>query len=144
MPPKKKVLFVCTHNSARSQMAERLLNYLYGDRYEAYSAGTKPMPIDPLTTKVMAEKGFDLSLHRPKSLEDLKCLKFDFVVTLSDRASETCPISSSGKTIIHQEFEDPVDANGSDEERLKAFQRVRDEIQFWIVNRFVEQTLHII
>ena len=110
--PKQKVLFICTHNSARSQMAEGLLNALYGDRYEAYSAGTQPTEVNPYAIKVMAEMGIDISKHRSKSVEEFRGKKFDYVVTVCDHAKETCPFFPGGEKYLHQGFKDPSDLRG--------------------------------
>ena len=88
---KKKVLFICTHNSARSQMAEGILRTLYGDRYEAYSAGTQPTKVNPYAIKVMSEIGIDISNHRSKSAEEFRGKEFDYVVTVCDNVKEACP-----------------------------------------------------
>ena len=136
---KKKVLFICTYNSARSQMAECLLRALYGNRYEAYSAGTQPSMVNPYALKVMAEIGIDISDHRSKSIEEFYGIKFDYVVTVCDHAKETCPLFPGGKNYLHQSFEDPVSFKGSEEEKLKAFRRIRDEIEDWIRKTFGEK-----
>ena len=97
---KKKVLFICTHNSARSQMAEGFLRALYGDRYEAYSGGTEPSGLNPYAIKVMAEAGVDISGQRSKGLEEFKGMRFDYVVTVCDRAREAAPSSPAGSCSI--------------------------------------------
>lgn len=134
---KKKVLFICTHNSCRSQMAEGLLNSIYGSNYEAYSAGIKPTNVNPYAVEVMKEIGIDLSKHYSKSIEDFKGSTFDFVVTVCDNAKETCPFFP-GKKIIHKGFEDPAVFNGSIEQTLDFFRKIRDEIKTWIVVTFGE------
>lgn len=133
---KKRVLFICTHNSARSQMAEGLLKALYGDRYEVYSAGTHPTEVNPYAIKVMSELGIDISDHKSKSMENFLNMEFDYVVTLCDGAKETCPYFSGGKKYIHRSFEDPASFEGNEEERLEAFRKVRDGIKEWIVKTF--------
>lgn len=90
-PAKKKVFFICIHNSARSQMAEGLLRTVHGDRYEPFSVGTKPSEVNPYAIKVMAEIGIDISAHHAKSVEEFGGMQFDYVVTVCDRARETCP-----------------------------------------------------
>ena len=133
---RKKVLFICTHNSTRSHMAEGLLNTLYGSRYEVWSAGTDPTEVNPLAVKVMVEVGIDISAHQSNSVEDFLDQEWDYVVTVCDRANETCPFFPGGKEKIHRGFEDPAAVNGSDEEKMVAFRRVRDEIKRWIEEAF--------
>ncbi len=133
---KKRVLFICTHNSARSQMAEGFLRALYGDRYEAYSGGTEPSGINPYAIKVMAEAGVDISGQRSKGLEEFKGMRFDYVVTVCDRAREACPFFPGGGKLLHRGFEDPSKFEGTEEEILSGFRRVRDEIRKWIEETF--------
>jgi len=128
---KKRVLFVCTHNSARSQMAEALLNKLYGDKYEAYSAGVEPREINPYAIKAMAEVGIDISKQRSKSIKEFLGQKFDYVVTVCNYARENCPFFP-GEKIIHKSFEDPAEVEGSEEEIMERVRHVRDEIKKWI------------
>jgi arsenate reductase len=132
---KKKVLFLCTHNSARSQMAEGLLNTLYGEKYEARSAGVTPTKINPYVVKAMAEIGIDISGNRSKSIEEFRGKSFNYVVTVCDNARETCPFFP-GEKIIHKAFEDPSQFKGSEEEILKRVRRVREEIREWIKSTF--------
>ncbi|MCS7233326.1 MAG: arsenate reductase ArsC [Synergistetes bacterium] len=136
---KKRVLFVCTHNSARSQMAEGFLNAIYGDIYEAYSAGTKPSRVNPYAIKVMAEIGIDISHHRSKGLEEFLGEEFDYVVTVCDSARDSCPFFPGGKEYIHKGFEDPSQAVGSEEEIINKFREVRDDIKRWIESFFAEK-----
>lgn len=131
------VLFICTHNSARSQMAEGLLRTLHGDRYEAFSAGTKPTEVNPYAIKVMAEIGIDITSHRSKSVEEFRGIQFDYVVTVCDQARETCPFFPGAKKILHQSFEDPSKEIGTDEMKLIVFRRLRDEIRDWIIKTFI-------
>lgn len=133
---KKKVLFVCTHNSARSQMAEGLLNYICGDKYEAYSAGSTPTKINPFSIEALKEIGIDISPHYSKNTEDFSGIKFDYVVTVCDNAKETCPFFPGAKKNIHKSFEDPSRAEGTDKEKLNAFKKSRDEIKRWIIEFF--------
>jgi arsenate reductase len=128
---KKKVLFICTHNSARSQMAEGLLRTLYGDRYEAYSAGTEETAVNPYAIEAMRLAGIDISGHRSKTVQEFRGENFDLVVTVCDDARESCPFFP-GKKVIHKSFEDPSRAEGTDEQVLAVFERVRDEIRVWI------------
>ena len=124
---KKKVLFLCTGNSARSQMAEALLRKLSGDRYEVYSAGTRPKGLHPLTVEAMNEVGIDVSGQQSKDVQNFIGQQFDYVITVCDRAKEECPIFP-GATPIHWGFEDPAAAEGSPEARLRRFRVVRGEI----------------
>lgn len=117
-------------------MAEGLLRFLYGNRYEVYSAGTKPTSVNPYAIKVMREIGVDISSHRSKSLNEFKGVKFDYVVTVCDRARESCPIFPSGARRLHRGFEDPDKVVGTEEEKIAAFRRVRDEIKGWIMKTF--------
>ena len=136
---KKKVLFICTHNSARSQMAEGILRTLYGDRYEAYSAGTQPTKVNPYAIKVMSEIGIDISNHRSKSAEEFRGKEFDYVVTVCDNAKEACPFFPGGKTYLHKGFKDPSEFKGNENEIVAEFRRVRDEIKRWIEETFGEK-----
>ncbi|MEM2878639.1 MAG: arsenate reductase ArsC [Candidatus Hadarchaeales archaeon] len=136
MAERKKVLFICTHNSARSQMAEGLLRSMYGDSYEVRSAGTKPAGVHPLAVRVMAEIGIDISGHRSKSVMEFLNDSFDYVVTVCDKASESCPFFPGAGEYIHMSFEDPAAAGGGEEEALRVFRRVRDEIKEWLRETF--------
>ena len=139
---KKKVLFLCTHNSARSQMAEGLLRAMYGEEYEAYSAGVVATSVDPSAVKVMKEIGVDISGQHSKTSSEFGDTIFDLAVTVCDRARQACPICSTrlelpsslpkAREVIHRSFEDPAAALGTEEEQLEAFRRVRDEIADWI------------
>ena len=131
----KTVLFICTHNSARSQMAEAYLNKLYGDKYKASSAGTHPTRINPHVVKVMAEEGVDLSGARSKNLEEYLDRNFDLVVTVCDGAREECPIFP-GDELIHHAFRDPSTLRGSEEEVLAQVREIRDEIKGWVRDQF--------
>ncbi len=132
---KKNVLFICTNNSARSQMAEALLKYLYGDRYDVYSAGTSPTSVNEYAVRVMAEMGIDISKNRSKGVDEFREMEFDYVVTVCDDARESCPFFP-GKQQIHRSFHDPTLAKGGEMEILNAFRKVRDEIKSWIVEKF--------
>ena len=126
--PKSRVLFLCTHNSARSQMAEGLLKYLAGDRFEAYSAGTVATRVRPEALSVMAELGMDISGQESKTLERYLGEPFEYVVTVCDDANESCPVFPGARERLHWSFEDPSRAEGEGEMRLAVFRRVRDEI----------------
>jgi len=133
---KKKVLFLCTHNSARSQMAEGLLRGLYGDRYEVRSAGTEPSAVHPLAVRAMFESGFDINGQSSKNIDDFAGERFNKVITLCDAAAEACPYFPHADSISHRGFEDPAAVSGSEAERLAAFRRMRDEIRRWIEEEF--------
>ena len=132
---KKEVLFICTHNSARSQMAEGLLNSLYRSSYPAFSAGTVATRVNPHAIKVMQEMGIDISRHRSKSIEEFRERSFDIVVTVCDSARESCPFFP-GKKVIHKSFPDPSSEKGSEQEILQKFREVRDDIKEWIEIEF--------
>ncbi|MGD1151430.1 MAG: arsenate reductase ArsC [Syntrophales bacterium] len=135
---KKRVLFICTHNAARSQMAEALLRDLHGDLYEVVSAGTEPAGVSPYAVKVMAEIGINISTHRSKGIQEFFGQQFDYVVTICDHAKEACPYFPGGKKILHQSFEDPSALSGTEEEVMAGFRRVRDEIRSWIESEFIK------
>lgn len=124
-----KVLFLCTHNSARSQMAEGLLRSLAGDRFEVHSAGTEVTHVRPLAVRAMAEIGVDVSGQESKMLERYLGEPFEYVITVCDAANEACPVFPGAKNRLHWSFEDPAQANGTEEERLEVFRKVRDEIR---------------
>jgi arsenate reductase len=129
----KRVLFICTHNSARSQMAEGLINHDLAGKVQAFSAGMEPSSVNPLAIAVMMELGIDISGHRSKSIDEFVNEKFDFVITLCDHAAESCPIFFGGVQRIHMGFPNPTAASGSDEERLMAFRKVRNQIREEVV-----------
>lgn len=126
--PKTRVLILCTGNSARSQMAEGLLRHEGGDRFEVYSAGTRPSIVRPEAIAVMSELGIDVSGHRSKSVDEFRDLPFDFVITVCDNAKESCPILPGAGRRLHWPFEDPAAVEGSEAERQAAFRKVRDQI----------------
>ncbi|MEN6313289.1 MAG: arsenate reductase ArsC [Clostridiaceae bacterium] len=134
---KKKVLFICTQNSARSQMAEGLLQAMYGDRCEAFSAGTNPFRVNPFAIEAMKKAGIDISNHRSKSIDEFMEMDIDYAITVCDNARETCPYFSGAKNLLHHSFSDPAAATGSDENILAEFERVRDEIRIWIEEAIV-------
>lgn len=125
---KQRVLFLCTGNSARSQMAEGLLRALAGDRFEVFSAGTEPSFVRPQAIAVMSELGIDISDHRSKSLTEFLNDKFDYVITVCDHANQRCPIFPGRVKRIHWSIDDPV-ISGSEEAQLAAFRQARDELQ---------------
>jgi arsenate reductase len=125
---KTKVLFLCTGNSCRSQMAEGFLQARGGDAYEAHSAGTKPSTVNSLAIAVMREIGIDISGHRSKNVTEYLGTHFPFVITVCGNAREQCPIFPGPSIRQHWPLEDPAEATGTHEERLAEFRRVRDEI----------------
>lgn len=125
---RQKVLFLCTGNSARSQMAEGLLQHLARDRFEVTSAGTHPAGLNPLAVQVMQEIGIDISHHRSKRVDEFLGQHFHYVITVCDRAKETCPIFPAASKVLHWSFADPATAQGSVEHRQEVFRQVRDEI----------------
>jgi arsenate reductase len=126
---KPKVLFLCTHNSARSQMAEGLLRHLAGNHFEVMSAGTEATHVRPLAIRAMNELGIDISGQESKTLDGYLGDTFDYVITVCDDANEACPVFPGAKRRLHWSFEDPAQATGSEEKRLRVFQSVRDEIR---------------
>jgi arsenate reductase len=132
MGSKKRVLILCTGNSARSQIAEGLLRDDAGDRFEVSSAGTKPSSVRPEAIAVMRELGIDISGHRSKSVDEFDAQQFDYVLTLCDNAKESCPVFPGITAAIHHTFEDPAAFQGSDEERLAAFRRVRGQLRAFL------------
>ena len=124
----KRVLILCTGNSARSQMAEGLLRSSGGNRFEVFSAGTKPGSVRPEAIAVMAELGIDISTHRSKHVREFEGQHFDYVITVCDNANESCPVFSGETERIHWSFPDPAAVEGSEVERLAAFRRVRDAL----------------
>lgn len=130
------VLFVCTHNSARSQLAEGILRARYGDRYRAASAGTVARGVHPLAARVLEEAGIDASAHTSKTIDSLGGAAFDVVVTVCDNAREACPYLPARERNLHHGFADPSAIEGTEAERLDAFRRARDEIAAWIDAEF--------
>ena len=125
---RRRVLFLCTHNSARSQMAEGWLRAMAADRFEAASAGTEATRVHPLAARAMAEVGIELSGHTSKTLDRYLSESWDHVVTVCDAAAERCPVFPGGAERLQWSFPDPSQAAGTDEERLAVFRRVRDAI----------------
>lgn len=135
---KKTILFICVHNSARSQIAEGLVNALYGERFEAVSGGTMATRVHPGAIKAMAEIGIDISGHRSKSIDEFEGRRFDYVVMVCDEKQTGCPFFPGGKDYIHHAFDDPAACTGTDEEVLACFRRSRDEIHAWIREAFIQ------
>ena len=150
-----KILFICTHNSARSQMAEGFLRNLYGDKYEVFSAGTNPTKVNPLAIEAMAEIGVDISKQYSKGLEAFRDAEIDLAVSVCQSSAKTlCTLCASPITmgrpliinanlhktknyVVHG-FEDPSEVEGTEEEKLAAFRRIRDQIKAWIVEYFAD------
>jgi len=128
MSERKRVLFVCTGNSARSQMAEGLLRHLGGDRFEVFSAGTIATFVRPQAISAMNELGIDISHHRSKSVDDLLSENFDYVITVCDHATQHCPNFPGAVKRVHWSIDDPV-GSGSETSELAAFGRARDELR---------------
>ena len=129
MSNKKRVLILCTGNSARSQMAEGILRFIAGDKFEVESAGVAPSRVRPEAIESMREIGIDISEHRSKSVDEFAGQEFDYIITVCDNARESCPVFPGHSMRIHWSFDDPAVVTGSDEKRLAAFRRVRDEIK---------------
>ena len=129
MEKKIRVLFLCTGNSCRSQMAEGFLRHLAGDRFEVYSAGVNPTQVNPLSVKVMSEVRIDISQQKSKSVKEFLGQQFDYVITVCDNAKQACPVFPGKCEMIHWNLEDPAEAKGSSEERVKVFRETRDKIK---------------
>ena len=132
---KKKILYLCTGNSCRSQMAEAWTRELKGDQFEAYSAGVQPKGMDPRAVKAMAEAGINISAQKSKDIDSLGDMEFDYVVTLCDNARESCPYFPARTKLVHKGFDDPpylAENAENEEEALKHYRRVRDEIKAFV------------
>jgi arsenate reductase len=140
MTTKTRILFVCTANAARSQMAEGLLRAKYGDRFEVFSAGTRLSRVSISAIQVMQEIGIDISQHHSKTLDEMSGMTFDLAVTLCDRAHQVCPVVTFAKKTIHYGFPDPHLTPGSEEEVLEGYRNVRDMITVWIDTTFGTDT----
>ena len=138
MSDRKKVLILCTGNSARSQMAEGLLRHDAGDRFEVESAGTQASFVRPEAITVMRELGIDISGHRSKNVDEFDGRPFDYVITVCDNARESCPVFFSKAHKLHHDFKDPAAATGSEKERLAVFRSVRDQLRAYL-REFVSQ-----
>ena len=153
---KMKVLFLCEHNSARSQMAEGLLRHLHGEKYEVFSAGANPTQVNPFAIKVMAEIGIDISRQYSKSIEEFRNKEIDLVVSVCQSSAKLmCSLCSSpivmgrpeiinttipgAKHYLHHGFNDPSEVDGSDEEKTMAFRRTRNDIRQWIIDDFADR-----
>lgn len=134
----KKILILCTGNSARSQMAEGLLAHICQNKYEIFSAGTKPSIVRPEAIKVLREIGIDISNNRSKSVDEFVDKKMDYVLTVCNNAKEICPYFPAKTKLIHHSFADPAEIEGDEITRLSAFRRVRDEIKKYLETDFVK------
>jgi arsenate reductase (thioredoxin) len=135
---RRRVLFLCTHNSARSQMAEGFLRELGGGRFEAASAGTEARGLNPLAVQAMAEEGIDISLQESKTLERYVNEPFDLVITVCDEANESCPYFPNARERRHWSFPDPSAVGGDDETKFAAFREVRDAVRERIERELLE------
>jgi arsenate reductase (thioredoxin) len=126
---KQRVLFLCTHNSARSQMAEGFLRSMAGDRFEVASAGTEATRVHPLAIRAMMEIGVDVSRHTSKIVDQFVAQPWDYVITVCDAANEACPIFPQKSNRLHWSFDDPSQATGSDDQKLEVFRQIRDQIK---------------
>ncbi len=134
---KKQILFLCTGNSCRSQMAEGWTNYLQKEDFKAYSAGISPKGVDPRAVKVMSEVGVDISGQNSKAIDSLGDMEFDYVVTLCDNANEACPFFPAKTRLLHRGFDDPpklADSIQNEDEALNHYRRVREEIRAFVEN----------
>ncbi len=138
MSEMKKILILCTGNSARSQMAEGLLKHITQHIYKTYSAGTKPSIVRPEAIRALAEIGIDISNNRSKSVDEFAGQEIDYVLTVCDNAKENCPYFPAKTKVIHHTFEDPAEIQGNEETRLAAFRKIRDEIKNYFENDFIK------
>jgi len=125
----KKILFLCTGNSCRSQMGEGFMRHMAGNKFEVFSAGVEPTQVNPYAIKVMAEAGIDISSHQSKSVDEFLEQEFDYVITVCNHAKQICPVFPGQYERIHWDIEDPADAKGSEQEKLAFFRKIRDEIK---------------
>ena len=138
---KKKILFICTGNSARSQMAEGLVNFFYSDKFEAFSGGTKPSIVNPYAIKVMEEIGIDISNQRSKHFSEFYGTEIDIAMTVCDNAKKVCPFFLGAKEMIHAPFDDPAAFKGADDQIIEFFRSVRDQIKKWINENLIYNKL---
>jgi arsenate reductase len=129
---KIKVLFLCTGNSCRSQIAEGWARHLKGNVIDAYSAGIRPIGVSSRAIKAMAEEGVDISMHQSQYIDEFMGIDFDYVVTLCDNAAENCPVFPGKARIVHKPFDDPYFASGNEEQILATFRKVRDDIRTFV------------
>lgn len=133
---KKKVLFLCTHNSARSQMAEAFLRELYPEEYEAYSAGTQKTQINPYVIQVMEEIGIDMDKQYSKNAKEMTGEEYYYIITVCDKAKGNCPFFPKGVIYMHKNFPDPSSFEGNEKEKLEFTRKIRDQIRKWIKKTF--------
>lgn len=133
---KEKILFICEKNSARSQIAEALVNKFYGDKYEAYSAGVKPGEINPYVIVGLKDYGIDISGKEAKGIDRFLNQSFDYVVTVCDAAKEICPIFYGGKIYLHKNFVEPIVQDNNEEEIIEQYRKLIGEIKQWIEKEF--------
>ena len=138
MSNKKKILILCTGNSARSQMVEGLLKHIASNEYEVFSAGTNPSSVRVEAIQALREIGIDISQNRSKSVDEFADAKIDYILTVCDSAKENCPYFPARIKVIHHSFDDPAAVDGTDAEKLDAFRHVRDEIQKYLAEDFVK------
>lgn len=133
---KLKVLFICSSNQARSQMAEGLLRDIYGDRYDVFSAGVNPTFVAPEAILALDEVGVDIKGQRSKGIDEFKDVEFDYVITVCDKARETCPFFPGAKNYIHKSFREPSRVCEADEPLVEGYKRVRNDIKKWLEKTF--------
>ncbi|MGI9056822.1 MAG: arsenate reductase ArsC [Pyrinomonadaceae bacterium] len=138
MSDKKSILILCTGNSARSQMAEGLLKHICGNKFDIFSAGTKPTSVRPEAIKALAELEIDISDNRSKSVDEFAQREINYVLTVCDNANENCPYFPAKTKVIHRSFVDPAEVVGDEETRLSAFRKVRDEIREYFEKDFLK------
>ena len=138
MSETKKILVLCTGNSARSQMTEGLLKHITQNEYKVHSAGTKPSIVRPEAIEVLREIGIDISDNHSKSIDEFVESKIEYVLTVCDYAKQNCPYFPAKTELIHRSFNDPAEIEGDEETRLEAFRRVRDEIKNYLENDFIK------
>ena len=130
---KKKILFLCTGNSARSQMAEGLIRHFRGDEFDVFSAGVEPKGVHPQAIEAMRETDIDISRQQSKHVDDLTVKEFDYIITLCDHAAQNCPVFPGTGKRLHHGFLDPAAVQGSEQDVLEAFRKVRDELKQFIL-----------
>jgi arsenate reductase len=133
---RKKILFVCTHNSARSQLAEGLVNSLCSYKYQAFSAGSAPTKVNTFAIDALREIGIDITDHYSKSINEFEDQYFDYVITVCNNAKDNCPFFPRANEYVHKSFQDPSSVDGTFQDKLNAFRKSRDEIKQWILEFF--------
>lgn len=125
----KKIIFLCTGNSCRSQIAEGFMRNMAGDKFQVVSAGVEPTQVNPYAIKAMAEVDIDISSHKSKSVNEFLNQKFDYVITVCNHARQVCPVFPGQHQDIHWDIEDPANFKGSEQDKIKFFRKIRDEIK---------------